>query len=208
MMVNRMALRKCAAALIVTLSLSASLFAQNTTAPTLPRIHIDNFGRISDTYYRGAQPDLRGFADLAKLGVKTVIDLTADGRADERAMVEHERMKFYRIPLTTSDQPSDAAVIRFLKLVSDAASQPVYVHCQGGRHRTGVMTAVYRMTHDGWSVDQAYGEMKQYRFEGFLSHPILKGFVFDYYTQLARPKIAEGGHVTEGVAARSRHDVR
>jgi protein tyrosine/serine phosphatase len=202
MMVNRMALRKCAAALIVTLSLSAPLFAQETTAPALPLIHIDNFGRVSDTYYRGAQPDVRGFADLAKFGVKTVIDLTADGRADERAIVENAGMRFYRIPLTTSDRPSGAAVIRFLKLVSDPASQPVYVHCQGGRHRTGVMTAVYRMTHDSWTADQAYGEMKQYRFEGFPGHPILKGFVFDYYAQLARPKIGDGGHVTEGVVSK------
>ena len=198
-----MALPKFAAALIVTLSLSALLFAQDTSAPTLlPLIHIDNFGRISDTYYRGAQPDVRGFADLARLGVKTVIDLTAGGRVDERAMAERAGMKFYRIPLTTSDRPSNAAVIRFLKLVNDPASQPVYVHCERGRHRTGVMTAVYRMTHDRWTADQAYAEMKQYRFKAFPGHPILKRFVFDYYAQLARPKIAEGAHITEAVASK------
>jgi len=83
-------------------------------------------------------------------------------------------MNFYRIPMTTSDRPSDAAVTQFLKLVKDAANWPVYVHCQGGRHRTGVMTAVYRMTQDGWNADRAYQEMKQYRFEGFPGHPVLK----------------------------------
>jgi tyrosine-protein phosphatase SIW14 len=193
MMVNRMVLRKCTAALIVTLCLSAPLFAKNVS-----RIHIDNFGRISDIYYRGAQPNGHGFADLAKLGVKTVIDLAAEGGADEETMVEHDGMKFYRIPLTTSDRPSDAAITRFLKLVSDPASQPVYVHCQGGRHRTGVMTAVYRMTHDNWTADQAVAEMEQYRFDRFPTHPKLKSFVFDYYSHLARPKIAE----REPVAAR------
>ena len=192
-----MAARKCVAALIVTLSLSASLFAQN-----LSRIHIDNFGRISDIYYRGAQPDGRGFADLAKLGIKTVIDLTADGRTDEQAIVEHDGMKFYRIPLTTSDRPPDAAITRFLKLVSDPASQPVYVHCQGGRHRTGVMTAVYRMTHDSWTADQAVAEMEQYRFDRFPTHPKLKSFVFDYYSHLARPKIAEREPVAAGGASK------
>jgi tyrosine-protein phosphatase SIW14 len=192
-----MVLRRSIAGLIVTLSLSASLFAQN-----LSRIHIDNFGRISDTYFRGAQPDGRGFADLAKLGVKTVIDLAAEGRADEQAMVEHDGMKFYRIPLTTSDRPSDSAITQFLKLVSDPASQPVYVHCQGGRHRTGVMTAVYRMTHDNWTAEQAVAEMEQYRFDRFPTHPKLKSFVFDYYSQLAQPKIADGGHLTEGGASK------
>src|SRR5262249_46537968 len=122
----------------------------------------------------------------AALGIKTVIDLTADGRDDEPAMVKSAGMKFYRIPLTTSERPSDIAVTQFLKLVNDPANQPVYVHCQGGRHRTGVMTAVYRMTQDGWNADRAYTEMKQYRFEGFPGHPALKRFVYDYYVQLDR----------------------
>jgi len=176
-----MAARQYAAALILTLSLSAPGWAEN-------RIHIDNFGRISETYYRGAQPNEHGYADLAKLGVKTVIDLTADGRNDEPGMVRQAGMKFYRIPLTTSERPSGNAVTQFLKLVNDPANQPVFVHCQGGRHRTGVMTAVYRMTHDNWTADQAYSEMKQYRFEGFPGHPVLKSFVFDYFAGLDRAK--------------------
>ncbi|HYN07220.1 MAG TPA: hypothetical protein VES67_07500 [Vicinamibacterales bacterium] len=46
------------------------------------------------------------------------------------------------------------------------------------------MTAVYRMIQDGWSADQAYAEMKQFRFEGFPGHPELKKFVYDTYAQL------------------------
>jgi tyrosine-protein phosphatase SIW14 len=68
----------------------------------------------------------------------------------------------------------------------------VYVHCQGGRHRTGAMTAVYRMTQDGWTADRAYQEMNQYKFEGFPGHPELKSFVYDYYTQLTHAQPASG----------------
>src|ERR1041385_111601 len=138
MNVNRIAARKYAAALVLTFALTAPVLAQKNAVPTLSRIRIDNFGRINDNYYRGAQPKGRDFADLAAIGVKTVIDLTKDGRDDEQATVEGLGMKFYRIPMTTSERPSDAAVARFLKLVTDPAKQPVYVHCQGGRHRTGV----------------------------------------------------------------------
>ena len=148
-------------------------------------ISIDNFGKIDDHYYRGAQPAAGDYRDLATLGVKMVLDLTRDGRADEPGLVKAAGMKFVRIPLTTSERPSDSAVAQFLKLVNDPANQPVYVHCQGGRHRTGVMTAVYRMSQDGWTADQAYTEMKQFRFEGFPGHPELKSFVYDYYTHLA-----------------------
>src|SRR5262245_30692552 len=108
-------------------------------------IRIKNFGRINTNYYRGAQPDPRDYPALAALGIKTVIDLNQDGRADEPVLVKRAGMSFYRIPLTTSDRPSEANITQFLKLVNDPANWPVFVHCQGGRHRTGAMTAVYRM---------------------------------------------------------------
>ena len=146
----------------------------------LSAIRIDNFGIINDHYYRGAQPGSADYPDLAALGVKTVIDLTRDGRADEKGLVEAAGMKFMRIPLTTTEAPTGADVTEFLSLVTDPANQPVYVHCQGGRHRTGTMTAIYRMAQDGWSPARAYEEMKQYRFEGFPGHPELKKFVLGY----------------------------
>jgi protein tyrosine/serine phosphatase len=174
---------------MVALALVVSAKAETNPSTKLANIRIDNFGRINDNYYRGAQPDARDYAALAGVGIKTVIDLTRDGRKDERGFVERAGMKFYRIPMTTSDRPADAAVKQFLSLVNDPANQPVYVHCQGGRHRTGVMTAVYRMTQDGWNADRAYQEMKRYRFEGFPGHPRLKKFVFDFYSKLDRSPI-------------------
>jgi len=146
----------------------------------LSAIRIDNFGIVNDHYYRGAQPTSADYPDLAALGVKTVIDLTREGRADEKGLVEAAGMKFMRIPLTTTEAPTGADVAQFLSLVTDPANQPVYVHCQGGRHRTGTMTAIYRMTQDGWTPARAYDEMKQYRFEGFPGHPELKKFVLGY----------------------------
>jgi protein tyrosine/serine phosphatase len=146
----------------------------------LSAIRIDNFGIVNDHYYRGAQPTSADYPDLAALGVKTVIDLTREGRADEKGLVEAAGMKFMRIPLTTTEAPTGADVAQFLLLVTDPANQPVYVHCQGGRHRTGTMTAIYRMTQDGWTPARAYEEMKQYRFEGFPGHPELKKFVLGY----------------------------
>ena len=146
----------------------------------LSAIRIDNFGVINDTYYRGAQPKGDDYRDLAALGIKTVLDLTKDGRDDEQAFVEAAGMKFHRIPMTTTDRPSEESIAEFLSIVNDPANQPVYVHCQGGRHRTGAMTAVYRMTQDHWSATQAYDEMKQFRFEGFPGHPELKDFVMHF----------------------------
>ena len=35
---------------------------------------------------------------------------------------------------------------------------------------------------DGWTGAQAYSEMKQYRFEGFPDHPVLRNYVYAYKT--------------------------
>jgi tyrosine-protein phosphatase SIW14 len=173
--------------------LTVAPVAAQTSAPVAPaaesaqkavRITIDNFGQINPNYYRGAQPEAADIKALSSLGVKMVIDLTKGGRAEEAAQVTAAGMKFMRIPMTTSDTPDKAAVAQFLELVNNPENQPVYVHCQGGKHRTGVMTAAYRMTHDDWTADQAYAEMKKFRFETFLGHPELKAFVYDYFQQL------------------------
>ncbi len=196
-MIVKPRLRLSAAVLLTLLSTISQVLAKSNTTANLTRIKVGNFGRIDDSYYRGAQPSGNDYADLAAVGIKTVIDLTQDGRSDERAFVERAGMKFYRIPLTTSNRPSDAAVAQFLKLVNDRANQPVFVHCQGGRHRTGTMTAVYRMTNYGWTADQAYTEMRKYHFEGFFGHPALKKFVYDYHARLDRARIANDRRANE-----------
>lgn len=187
--VSRRVIRGYGAALAILLSLVAfdersAAQARPNTQAALAAIRIGNFGQINDSYYRGEQPTARDYPALAALGVKTVIDLTKDGDRSEQQLVEQAGMQFHRIPMTTADRPADSAVAEFLKLVNDPANQPVYVHCQGGRHRTGAMTAVYRMTNDHWTADQAYKEMQRYKFEGFLDHPELRTFVYDYFKQL------------------------
>jgi protein tyrosine/serine phosphatase len=146
----------------------------------LSRIRIDNFGQVNANYYRGEQPEGRDYSDLAAIGVKTVIDLQADGDGGEQRFVEGAGMKFYRIPMTTHVPPTQQQLAKFLEIVNDPAQQPVYVHCKGGRHRTGVMTAVYRMEQDGWTADRAFSEMKRYKFGADFLHSEFKRFVYGY----------------------------
>ena len=154
--------------------------AKAAVIPTAP-IRIDNFGRISDTYYRGSQPSGDDYAALATLGVKTVINLTSDDAlAEEPGMVARAGMKYVAIPMTTRVAPTTEQLAQFLKVVNDPASQPVYVHCVGGKHRTGVMTAVYRMTQNAWTPDKAFSEMKQFNFGADFLHPEFKKFVLTY----------------------------
>jgi protein tyrosine/serine phosphatase len=169
----------------IALSPIAGIAAEKNTSASAarPRISIDNFGQVNANYYRGAQPDGRDYIDLAALGVKMVIDLQRDFDPAEQKLVEAAGMKFKRIGMSTRVAPTKEQLASFLELVNDPANQPVYVHCAGGRHRTGVMTAAYRMNHDRWTAEQAFKEMKQFKFGADFLHPEFKQFVYAYHIE-------------------------
>ncbi|HLK09658.1 MAG TPA: dual specificity protein phosphatase family protein [Candidatus Angelobacter sp.] len=172
---------------------------------TLPSVHIKNFGQINENYYRGAQPEGQDYNDLASLGVKTVINLINDEKSEEAATVQRMGMKYVHIPMTTGTPPTPEQIKQFLSLVEDPASQPVFVHCVGGKHRTGVMTAIYRMTEDGWNSDQAFKEMKQYKFGADFMHPEFKSFVYHFqpdHTRTATNTVPTNTNVNANSASR------
>jgi protein tyrosine/serine phosphatase len=175
---------------VCSLLLSGVVSAARTNADVSgpATIHIENFGRVDAKLYRGAQPSGQDFADLKNLGVKTVVDLTSgDGDPRERIAAEAAGLRYVAIPMTTHVVPTAAQMSEFLGLFRDADSQPVFVHCVGGRHRTGVMTAVYRITNMGWNGEQAFREMKQYHFGADALHREFKQFVYGFQPLIAPP---------------------
>jgi protein tyrosine/serine phosphatase len=175
------------ATVALTLALSAVSFGQGSTANSSP-IKIKNFGQMDDRFYRGAQPKEKDYASLAALGIRTVVDLRDDATSYERAAVEAAGMRYVNIPMDDKSYPKDEQIQAFLKLIDDPGTGKFFVHCAGGRHRTGVMGAVYRFNHDHWNFDQAYAEMKKYDFYTTWGHGPLKKYVEDYWTQLQSPR--------------------
>ena len=141
-------------------------WAQPLELPGLPNLH-----KVSDDLYRGAQPTAEGMEQLKKLGIKTVVNLRSlhsdnDELKDIDLAYEHIRM--------TTLTPEEKDIVRFLKIVTDANSTPVFVHCQHGSDRTGTMCAIYRIAVEGWSKDEAIEEMTK---GGFGFHSIWMNLV-------------------------------
>ena len=133
---------------------------------------IQNFFQVDDHVYRGAQPTGEGLRYLAKIGVKTVLDLRendSEASAEEQA-VTALGMQFVNVPMTGLTPPTEAEISRILGLLEDTAVGPVFVHCQRGADRTGAIVAAYRIDHDHWDNAAALKEAKS-RGMGFFQVP-------------------------------------
>jgi protein tyrosine/serine phosphatase len=164
-------------------------FAQETTQNTeFSDIKIGNFGKMDDRLYRGAQPLKEDYASLAALGVKTVVDLRNDPTDYEKSAVEAQGMKYVNIPMSGWKYANDKDVEKFMSIMNDAESGIVYVHCKAGKHRTGLVGAVYRFQKYGWDYDQAYKEMKKFNYTSWPVHFNIKAYVKDYAERFEKTK--------------------
>jgi protein tyrosine/serine phosphatase len=143
-------------------------------------IKIKNFGQMDDRFFRGAQPKEEDYKQLAAIGITTIIDLRDDPTDYEKRDAEAAGIRYVNIPMSDKEYPATAAIDQFLKLVNEPSTGKFFVHCAGGRHRTGVMGAVYRFNHYNWNYDQVYAEMKKYDFYTRWGHGDMKKFVQDY----------------------------
>ena len=179
-------IRKFSPTIIATISIVFAFSTLSFGKPnksSFPNIKISNFGQMDANFYRGARPKAEDFKNLAALGIKTVIDLTDNSREREQPAVEAAGMRYVNIPIIDKAYPSTEQVNAFLKVTNDPSTGKFFVHCAGGRHRTGIMAAVYRFNHDHWNFDQAYAEMKQYDFYTSNGHGKQLDFVQDYWQQ-------------------------
>ena len=158
--------------------------ASFTLVPVFAGSHNDrvpNLQKVDDHVYRGAQPSDEGFKDLAALGIKTVIDLRQIGEHSQEAeqrIVTDLGMHYVSIPMKGLSEPKDSLVAAVQAIFNDPAQGPVFVHCKRGADRTGMVVAVYRISHDGWDNKKALDEAKSYGMSFF--ERAIQHYVMDY----------------------------
>ena len=129
---------------------------------------VDYAAEVAPGILRGGAPDAQGVEWLRARGVRTVVNLRHYHGESEGELVRAAGMRYEWIPLESTDAPEDAQVDRFLAIVSDPASHPVYVHCLHGVDRTGAMIAAYRIRQQGWTNHDALAEMEHFGAHGIL----------------------------------------
>jgi protein tyrosine/serine phosphatase len=178
---------------------SISALSQEVEKASLANVNIKNFGQMDDRFFRGGQPKENQYEQLKALGVTTVVDLRNDPKDYAKSAIEALGMKYVNIPMSDKDYPPAAQIDQFLKLVDDPSTGKFYVHCAGGRHRTGILGAVYRFNHYNWNYDQVYAEMKKYDFYTRWGHGDMKKFVQDYAVTFHNKATTAATSATAGV---------
>jgi protein tyrosine/serine phosphatase len=178
------------------------------------RLRVVTDGRV----YRSGQMTADGFREaIRRYGIKTVINLQDDEahtEADERnpmlplnpftkqkvteqQVVEAAGARYVQFDgnaLNEAGTDGRAELVdNFLRVMDDEANYPVLYHCKAGLHRTGWITAVYRMEYEGRSRDAALDELKANGFGEFKAtdaNVYIKRYVFDF-----KPGVRMRGYV-------------
>ena len=140
-----------------------------TNVVPLEDIKIAKLDVVTPWLIRGAQPSKAALRQLANAGVRTVINLrwSSDALWEERQWILETEMNYVVIPLTYLTLPTRSQINKFLSVLDDSANHPVYVHCQHGVDRTGMMMAIWRIARQNWTAHQAYAEMRDSGFHKF-----------------------------------------
>ena len=183
MISTRSTFAKFAAVASLMFAIAAVSIGKTHSDSKFSSIKISNFGQMDERFYRGGRPKEKDFAALKALGIQTVIDLT-DNTPQEKGYVEAQGMRYVNIAIPDKRDPSEAQIAEFLKVVNETETGKFYVHCAGGRHRTGVMGAIYRFNNYHWTLDQVYAEMLDFDFYTSNGHGGQKKFVENYAQQM------------------------
>lgn len=169
------------AAAAVAVVIGMPLAAQESGPSGVPR-----FRKVDEHVYRGGQPTEDGFQNLAKLGVKTILDLREeDSRsAAEQKAVTAAGMRYVAVPMQGMQRPTDASMVKALNLLEDSSSGPVFVHCKRGADRTGDVIACYRVEHDHWQNTKALAEARSIGMSWF--QQAIQHYVLSY-----RPRVLD-----------------
>jgi protein-tyrosine phosphatase len=152
---------------------------------------------VPDHVYRMGQPFAVGLMDIVhQYHPNTIINVQDDfpdpdlewSFWDRRTVKESEICKQLKVRyialapdlISRREIPEHrpAAIDQFLDILDDPNAYPVLIHCKAGLHRTGCLSAVYRMEYQGWSREEAYAELRAHGFGDWVST-----YANDYITQ-------------------------
>ncbi len=139
------------------------------------RFHIIREGKI----FRSGQLTEEGFREVInRYGIRTILNLQEEAqdpilyhnnfkksslRESElcgQLGVDYLFIEFDLLPRNRIPEERPAVIDELLQILDNPKSYPLLFHCKAGLHRTGVLTALYRMEYENWSIGEATRELR------------------------------------------------
>ena len=152
------------------------------------RLRFANHHEIGGGMFRENQPSPKRIAILAKMGIKTIVNLRGESPKGfyllEKEACEKHGIELINFRMYSRDVHSREK-IRAAKELFEQIEYPALMHCKSGADRTGIMGVLYRHFHMGDTIEQA---MEQLRFKYLhVKHGKtgMLGFFFNDYLKYA-----------------------
>jgi protein tyrosine/serine phosphatase len=156
---------------VVSFPVTFTLAGERNPSAITPQ-EIRNFHQVDADLYRGGHPRCSGYAKLAALGIRTIVDLQGGTKGSLTDCEAHRRLRSFpfriisfRINfLQTAITGVSSENLRRLFASMERAPKPMFVTCKLGDDRTGLVVALYRIKRREMSFDEARREALRYDF--------------------------------------------
>ena len=141
--------------LVVLVLCCSAVYAEAAASAAL--IEIPNARQPIPGVLAGGQPTREQFADLAKAGYRTVVNLRSlaeEGAWDETEEIEALGMAFLHLPIQGSEALTRENTATLANVLNDPESYPVLIHCKSG-NRVGALLALKAAWLDNATPDAA-----------------------------------------------------
>jgi protein tyrosine/serine phosphatase len=119
-------------------------------------VSLGNFYQVSTNLYRSEQPTGKELKMLETMGIKSILNLRGHHADDKNAVKNGITLYQVKMRAGSMDEESVKKALAILR----TAPKPVLVHCWHGSDRTGLVVALYRITEQNWTREQAIDELE------------------------------------------------
>lgn len=122
----------------------------------------ENFSLVEPGVYRSAFPMKRNFSFLARLRLKSVLTLILEEYPHANSEFNaRQGVTLFQYGMEGNKEPfrkmPDETAAAALRVIMDPANQPILIHCNEGKHRTGSLVGLLRRAR-GWALSSTLDE--------------------------------------------------